>query len=240
MCGGIGSRLRPFTNDRCKAMVEVAGLPLINYDMAFAKAAGADQIAIVGGYFFDDLKTMVKRYEPDALFIENKDYQLQNALSFKRVLEEAPPADLLVCDIDFIRTKRMAQVMKTLPRDQVMLFVSRDIENYPDSMHIVVNEKGMITDLSKKLTDYQAISTGIFFVPASMLATVRQATEEAIGELGAGEARVESVLLTLIKSGVPVMAGDVGVRDWAEIDTPEEREEAETFVAQHRSELAVY
>ena len=43
---GLGTRLRPLTNDRPKAMVEIAGKPMLQHVIERVAAAGFDDITI--------------------------------------------------------------------------------------------------------------------------------------------------------------------------------------------------
>ncbi len=50
LAGGKGERLRPFTDDRPKPMVEVLGIPIIGYQIQWLQAQGVDSIVISCGY----------------------------------------------------------------------------------------------------------------------------------------------------------------------------------------------
>ncbi|MDP2727278.1 MAG: nucleotidyltransferase family protein [Dehalococcoidia bacterium] len=50
LAGGKGERLRPFTDDRPKPMVEVLGIPIIGYQIQWLQAQGVDHIVISCGY----------------------------------------------------------------------------------------------------------------------------------------------------------------------------------------------
>lgn len=50
LAGGLGERLRPFTSDRPKTMVQVAGVPILAYQLAWLKASGVDRFIISCGY----------------------------------------------------------------------------------------------------------------------------------------------------------------------------------------------
>ncbi|MGH2453262.1 MAG: nucleotidyltransferase family protein [bacterium] len=50
LAGGKGERLRPFTADRPKAMVEVHGVPLLAYQLRWLREQGVDQVVIACGY----------------------------------------------------------------------------------------------------------------------------------------------------------------------------------------------
>ena len=53
LAGGLGERLRPFTADRPKTMVEVGGAPILAYQLAWLRAAGVDRFIISCGYRHD-------------------------------------------------------------------------------------------------------------------------------------------------------------------------------------------
>lgn len=50
LAGGKGERLRPFTADRPKAMVEVHGVPLLAYQLRWLRGQGVDAVVIACGY----------------------------------------------------------------------------------------------------------------------------------------------------------------------------------------------
>lgn len=50
LAGGQGERLRPFTEDRPKAMVEIAGTPILGYQLQWLKAQGVTELVIASGY----------------------------------------------------------------------------------------------------------------------------------------------------------------------------------------------
>lgn len=53
LAGGKGERLRPFTDDRPKPMVEVLGKPIIGYQIQWLQTQGVDHIIISCGYRCD-------------------------------------------------------------------------------------------------------------------------------------------------------------------------------------------
>lgn len=50
LAGGKGERLRPFTQDRPKCMVEVLGVPLLGYQLEWLSAQGVTDVIISCGY----------------------------------------------------------------------------------------------------------------------------------------------------------------------------------------------
>lgn len=50
LAGGKGERLRPFTEDRPKAMVEILGVPLLGYQLQWLQSQGVSDVIISCGY----------------------------------------------------------------------------------------------------------------------------------------------------------------------------------------------
>lgn len=50
LAGGMGERLRPFTSDRPKPMVEILGIPLLGYQLQWLQSQGITDIIMACGY----------------------------------------------------------------------------------------------------------------------------------------------------------------------------------------------
>ena len=50
IAGGKGERLRPLTDQRCKPMVDVAGLPLLAHQVAWLRSHGVEDVVFLTGY----------------------------------------------------------------------------------------------------------------------------------------------------------------------------------------------
>lgn len=59
IAGGKGERLRPLTNTRPKCLVEVAGRPILDWQLASLEQAGVERVAIIGHYLFEAIETFV-------------------------------------------------------------------------------------------------------------------------------------------------------------------------------------
>lgn len=94
LAAGFGSRLMPLTANVPKTMVEYKGKKLIEYEIEALQSAGIKEIAVVGGYKFEVLKTFLQnRFGLNAVahrrigdnqtkirFFENKNYANTNML----------------------------------------------------------------------------------------------------------------------------------------------------------------
>ncbi len=53
LAGGLGERLRPHTSDRPKTMVEISGVPILAYQLAWLRDSGVERFIISCGYRHD-------------------------------------------------------------------------------------------------------------------------------------------------------------------------------------------
>ena len=58
LAAGEGQRLRPYTDDRPKCLVPLAGRPLVLYQLAALRAAGIEDITLVTGYRADQVEAL--------------------------------------------------------------------------------------------------------------------------------------------------------------------------------------
>ncbi len=78
IAAGQGSRLRPYTDDRPKCMVEVGGRPILHHQIAAFQAAGINDIVVIRGY-------KGRRIQPPhgvrgVRFVDNPDFLNNNIL----------------------------------------------------------------------------------------------------------------------------------------------------------------
>ena len=55
LAAGEGKRLRPYTEDRPKCMVEINGVSLLDRQISVIRSLGIEEIILIGGYKGDSL-----------------------------------------------------------------------------------------------------------------------------------------------------------------------------------------
>ncbi|MCS7477819.1 phosphocholine cytidylyltransferase family protein [Umezawaea endophytica] len=79
---GIGSRLRPYTEDAPKALVPIGGVPLIWHTMRRLAAAAVPEVVVVCGHLSDRLRASLRECPdtPTVRFVENPDFAHTNSI----------------------------------------------------------------------------------------------------------------------------------------------------------------
>lgn len=77
IAAGQGTRLRPFTDDRPKCMVEIAGRPMLHHQMRAMRQHGIHEFVIIRGYMGDRI---VPDQPEGVRFVDNTDFKNNNIL----------------------------------------------------------------------------------------------------------------------------------------------------------------
>ena len=101
LAAGLGSRLGSLTERLPKALIAVAGEPLLAYAVRFAQAAGAEEIIVVGGFSFPLVADEVARRALPVTLLENRDFRDGNLVS---LLTARPRlrGEFLIMNVDHI------------------------------------------------------------------------------------------------------------------------------------------
>ncbi len=98
LAAGLGTRLRPLTNDRPKCLVPVLGTPMIEQQIRFLHESGITDITIVSGYRADSLDYLKTRYGVE--IVHNEYYnEYNNIYSLYLVREEFGDSYVLEGDV---------------------------------------------------------------------------------------------------------------------------------------------
>lgn len=73
LAAGMGTRLRPLTNDRPKCLVAVNGVPMVERQIQFLKEKGIDDITLISGYKAESLAYLKDKYGVDIVFNDRYD-----------------------------------------------------------------------------------------------------------------------------------------------------------------------
>lgn len=225
LAAGLGSRLKGFTSDRPKAMVSVAGKPLIDHALSFLDFTKIQRIFVIGGYEGEVLKKHLDPYGSQVCFIENPDYRAGSVLTLEKALPFIE-GNFLLMNVDHIYPRKMFDtLLNRVSPSAITAMADSDRKLVDDDMKIHFREGGVIGKISKQLLDFEAGYIGMSFIGKEKLEIYKKAVH-AVKETTAGKANVEAVL-DYLAPVEPIQVLDLSGMGWYEVDTPEDREIAE-------------
>ncbi|PKL13154.1 MAG: hypothetical protein CVV50_03725 [Spirochaetae bacterium HGW-Spirochaetae-6] len=225
MAAGLGSRLKDLTLDRPKAMVSVAGRPLIDYALDFLDFPEFEEIFIVGGYKNEVLFEHVAN-RPKVKCLVNADFEKGSTLTLKTGLSHIKDSFLLM-NVDHIYPRALCQkILAHRAADKIIAMVDTDRNLVDDDMKVQFRSGKEINTISKQLTDFHAGYIGMTFVGEKQLTLYKKSVNEVIRQTRS-QGNAEAVLDYLAKQGLSVQTLDLSGFGWHEVDDQNDRLKAE-------------
>lgn len=115
LAAGLGTRMRPLTDDRPKALVEVGGKPLIDHMLDRLLAAGVER-AVVNVHAFADLLEahLLRRRAPQILISDERSQALETGGGLKHARQLLGSGPIWVANIDAIWIEQDQSVLTAL------------------------------------------------------------------------------------------------------------------------------
>jgi choline kinase len=235
MAAGLGSRLKDLTTATPKALIEAGGRPLIDYALAFAKAAGATRRIVVGGFHHADVAARVRQVAPDAVIVENAEYKKGNLISMRTGERALEPGSFLLMNTDHVYKPAIADLVGAACRaaTEITGFVDYDRTLGPDDMKVGLDADRRVKEMAKALPTWDCGYVGMTFVPAARRDAYFAAATTCSAQQG-DAIHVESILVGLARAGTPPHIADISGHGWLEIDEPHERAHADEILARDR------
>ncbi len=242
LAAGEGIRLRPYTLDRPKCLVELGGKPLIVYQIEVLESLGIYDITVVTGYHADRIEALGFKT------IHNPHYASTNMVASLMCAAELldGKADILIAYGDIIYEPRVVQALlecqapicTTVDKSWLRLWQTRSEDPLADAETLRLSESQDILELGEKPETLKKIEgqyMGLIKVKAEFAPQLavfyRQMDQNSLFDgKNFPNMFMTSFLQYLIDSGQSVRAVLVS-GGWLEIDTAED---LELFNRMHR------
>lgn len=229
LAAGLGSRLGSLTKDIPKALIEVAGKPLVIHALEFAARLQPEKVIVVGGYGHALLSRRLEQARPALAglpieLLENTHFRDGNLISLMTARPRITQGFLLL-NVDHIYRPGIAQVVAP-EATEVTAFIDTDRQLGADDMKVERTAEGRVRRIAKTLTTFDCGYVGMTRVPTAALPGYWQTAEAALAEEGRA-IHVERILARLAETTAAPMCRDTSGHGWLEVDTAEERAAAE-------------
>lgn len=225
LAAGIGSRLRPYTDDRPKALIAVGprGETVLERLAVQCAAVGMSELLLVTGHCADAVERFIAGRELalPVRTVFNPDYAtMNNGQSLYVAREAIGGASIVKFDGDLVLhpgiLPRLAQGTRrsTILLDDEKVLVDEDLKAQVDPA------TGLVTALGKWLPNTSSgVSIGIERIDAADLDVVFDALHRMIHVDGHGDRYYEDAYHTIVGRGLELGYATTGGLPWIEIDT---------------------
>jgi L-glutamine-phosphate cytidylyltransferase len=228
LAAGVGSRLRPETDDKPKAMIRVQDKPLVQYQVESVLKVGFKEkdIHILGGYKMERIREHFQGTEIQ--FIYNPHFDTMNNI-YSFLLTESIGDDLLLINSDDFYDERMIPLLLNHEAPTAIL-VDQQKELTEEAMRVKL-ENGRLTEINKKipLNEANGEYIGISKLAKADLETLYRTARKMI-EAGDTEAWYENVYEACVDA-VKIVGVDTCGYPWIEIDDFNDLETARKMAA---------
>jgi len=102
LAAGMGTRLRPITNETPKSLIKIKGEPLIERQIKFLREVGVQEIVVVTGYLNEKFNYLEEKY--NVKLVNNDKYDIYNNIYTMYLVREYL-SDAYVIDADTYLTE---------------------------------------------------------------------------------------------------------------------------------------
>jgi choline kinase len=232
LVAGVGSRLRPITDTRPKALAPVGEETILGRAVRLLLDFGISRLILATGYREDAVRASLANLATEVVFCPNPRYDsTQNSVSLLLCREAVGGRSFFKLDGDVVFDAELLERIAA-PRCELSAGVDSSRKLDAEAMKVVV-EQGAIRRFGKSvpLAESHGESIGIERLHASASATVFAALQDRV-DAGVTDLYYEDVYSQLIEQGqLAAEAADVSDLRWTEVDTFEDLETARELFA---------
>lgn len=115
LAAGLGTRMRPLTNTLPKALIPVAGRPLIDHVLDRLKAAGIERAVVNVHHFADQMEAhLAGRRDLEILISDERAELLDSGGGIRHALDKLGPQPVMLANIDSLWIEGARPALETL------------------------------------------------------------------------------------------------------------------------------
>ena len=151
VAAGMGTRIRPLSNEIPKAFIEIGDVPLIIRSLDNLNSIGIKDVIIVVGYMEEYFRTQLGSNfkEIKITYVLNNEYANTGSMYSLSQTEGIIDDDILLLESDLLYEQRALDILINSPEPSEILVAP--LSGSGDEVYIIVNNENELIDLGKNI-----------------------------------------------------------------------------------------
>jgi len=231
LAAGVGSRIRPMTNNRPKSLLKIGDYTILEMMLSHIQDCGINEVVFVLGYLQEQIKSYVKTNFPDlkTFFVTNNNYSETNtAFSLLLAKDLVKDSVFIKFDADVVFDKEILEKLIACEYSNC-LCIDKNIHLDAEEIKVVINNENRVLKASKTVNPKDAVgeSIGIEKIGSETAKLLFAELETMMKDRKNHQEYYEAAYERLIEKNVPFHALNITGLQWIEIDTKEDFIKAE-------------
>ena len=216
LAAGEGNRFGELTKQKPKALLQIAGMPLLGRILRSLKEAAIQDVWIVVGYKADLIrKEFGEKYAGlNIRYVHARNWEKGNLHSFLAA-RGFTDANFLLCMCDHIFEVDIVKKLLSTNSESALVLAT-DKKGYADDDTRVLKHNGLILDIGKFINPSNCVDTGFFLCSPKMFKYAEEAARKGMSELA------DAVRIAAMNKDAQVI--DTSGYYWADIDSEQDLE----------------
>ncbi len=230
LAAGVGSRIRPLTDNSPKSLLTVDGVTILERMITNIQECGINEFVVVIGYRGQQIRDFIATTFPDltVTYIVNELYAETNTgYSLMLAAEAVEGKGFVKFDADVVFDKTILKEL--LESDyESCLCVDTNIQLDAEEVKVALGEGNQILRVSKTLSLLDAVgeSIGIEKISPESAVSLFNELQQMMEDEANHQEYYEAAYERLIDQSMPFLALDITGLNWVEIDTVDDFNEA--------------
>lgn len=230
LAAGMGTRLRPLTNDRPKSLVKVAGEPMAERQIRFLKEKGIDDIIIATGYMPEKFQYLVDKY--GVKLIHNDKYDKYNNIYTMYLIRDYL-GDSFVTEADVYMSRNYFQT-----NHKTSTYYTGVKEGFKNEWIFQFDENDKVNKINVG-GGKGYIMSGVSYWTKEDGKFIKSKLEDAINNRNFTDLYWDDIVNENLQS-MNVYLEKINSDDWFEIDSVEDLKKAENYIANKSNTFLKY
>jgi choline kinase len=236
LAAGVGSRIRPLTDNQPKSFIPVAGVSILERMLKAVQEVGITEVGVVTGYLAEQVQEFITDKFPQlhVTFMHNEKYEVTNT-GYSLLLTKDFVGDDSFIKFDADVVFETAVLRRLIDADvPSALCIDKNINLEAEEVKVITDAENKVMQVGKKLDPHQSTgeSIGIEKIDKDAAKVLFAELESLMKDQANWQEYYDDSYTTLVAKGCPMYAVDITGLKWVEIDTHEDYAKAQEMFAE--------